>query len=62
VEFGGMQKQQHGKHVSVMLTVPELPSKPDETISTARTIDTRATLKPNNANVDGSDTESSEYV
>lgn len=59
-EFRGMQKLQHGKHVSIMLTVPQLPSKQDDTVSTAKTIDTRATSKPNNTNVDELVSETSE--
>lgn len=58
-EFTEMQKG-YGKKVSIMLTVPVLPSKQSDKASTTKTIDTGSPLNRNDSSADGSDNEEME--
>jgi hypothetical protein len=58
-EFAMAQKRE-GKHVSIMLTVPKIPTTGDKNTSTVRTIDAKPSGKPNQFSLTSSDDESSE--
>lgn len=62
-EFAGIQALK-GKHVSVMLTVPELPSVTQPESATVKVVDTAAKAQPNNILVldDNSETSDEFYV
>jgi hypothetical protein len=60
-EFAKEQKKQ-GKHVSIMLAVPELPTIHEKKASTVRTIDTSPTTNRNAILQPSSDSESSEEI